>query len=124
MPLQSYLSSLTPSRQHRNRKTTRRHRLQESKRRVFFERLEDRRLLATFAEAGNVLNLDLIANEVQYGWRPTPDEPRKVDYFVQVLPERLESLAQGLDGDSDDAMAKKRRAALGETLSGIAARLR
>ena len=36
----------------------------------------------------------------------------------------LESLAASLGGDEGDALAKKRRAALGETLSGIAARLR
>ena len=36
------------------------------------------------------------ASKVQYGWRPSVDDPRKIDYFVQVLPERLEALAQGL----------------------------
>ena len=36
----------------------------------------------------------------------------------------LESLAAALEEDRGDAIAKKRRAALGETLRGIAARLR
>ncbi len=40
------------------------------------------------------------------------------------LAAELESLAAALDEDRGDAVAKKRRAALGETLSGIAARLR
>ncbi|MBP90776.1 MAG: hypothetical protein CMJ64_29375 [Planctomycetaceae bacterium] len=37
-----------------------------------------------------------VANEVQYGWRPSSENPREIDYFVQVLPERLETLAQGI----------------------------
>ncbi|MEE8262469.1 MAG: hypothetical protein V3R83_08405, partial [Gammaproteobacteria bacterium] len=40
------------------------------------------------------------------------------------LAARLESLSVALEEGSGDAIAKKRRAALAETLSGIAARLR
>ena len=40
------------------------------------------------------------------------------------LAARLESLAAAVDEDSGDAITQKRRAALAETLGGIAARLR
>jgi hypothetical protein len=40
------------------------------------------------------------------------------------LAKELKSLAADLEDDTGDAMTKKRRAALAETLNGIAARLR
>src|SRR5688572_14160069 len=63
MPLASLFSSMNRTHGRRSRKATRRNRPLANTRRAFFEPLEDRRLLATFAEAGTLLNLDLdVAN--------------------------------------------------------------
>jgi chorismate synthase len=41
----------------------------------------------------------------------------------EELAARLEAMARGMDADSGDTITKKRKAALAETLMGIAARL-
>lgn len=39
------------------------------------------------------------ANEVTYGWAPNENYPNEIDYYVQIGPERLETLAQGIPID-------------------------
>jgi len=42
-----------------------------------------------------------MANEVTYGWGPNKDNPRELDYYVQLTPERLETLAKGIPVDCE-----------------------
>lgn len=37
-----------------------------------------------------------MANEVTYGWGPNKKNPRELDYYVQLTPERLETLGKGI----------------------------
>jgi hypothetical protein len=73
MSLQSWFSSLNPSRQRSSRKATRIHRTLNSTRRAIFEQLEDRRLLAiTGPEVANLLASDGATGDA-FGWSVSVD---------------------------------------------------
>jgi hypothetical protein len=80
--------------------------------RAYLDQLERSEALSTSVVADLTAALDRSALQLEDGVR---DDDLAVS---------LESLAAGLEEESGDAVTKKRRAALAEILSGIAARLR